>query len=183
LIKVTELAVTGVRHVALSPHIDARGYFLRSYDQTLFEQGGLHRRWVQENQSFTAVKHTVRGLHFQRPPHTETKLIRVVHGEILDVFVDCRRASPTFGQAGSCRLVADEPAWLFLPPGIAHGFCSLTDEVVLAYKVDQAFNADADAGVRWNDPALNIAWPTAAPVISDKDKNLPFFADVGEIFA
>ncbi len=180
---VTALAVTGVMRVGLSPHIDGRGYFLRSYDRALFEAAGLHRDWVQENQSYTAVKHTVRGLHFQRPPHTETKLIRVVQGEILDVFVDCRSSSATFGQVGTCQLSAREPAWLFLPPGIAHGFCSLTDEVVLAYKVDRPFNADADAGIRWNDPALNIAWPTATPITSEKDKHLPFFADVVGMFA
>jgi dTDP-4-dehydrorhamnose 3,5-epimerase len=180
--EVTALAVTGVQHIALAPYIDSRGYFLRSYDQVLFEQAGLHRHWVQENQSFTAHKHTVRGLHFQRPPHTETKLIRVVQGEILDVFVDCRSRSPTFGQAGTCRLAAEIPAWLFLPPGIAHGFCALTDDVVLAYKVDRPFNAEADAGIRWNDPALNIAWPTATPTLSEKDKHLPFFADIVGMF-
>ena len=181
--EVTGLAIAGVHHIILSPHTDLRGYFLRSYDQLLFEKAGLHRQWLQENQSYTALKHTVRGLHFQRPPHTETKLIRVVQGEILDVFVDCRRGSPTFGQAGTHRLASSEPAWLFLPPGIAHGFCSLTDDVVLAYKVDQPFNAEADAGVRWDDPALNIAWPTATPLMSDKDKNLPTFASVAGMFA
>ncbi len=180
---VTALAVTGVIRVDLSPLTDGRGYFLRSYDRALFEAAGLHRDWVQENQSYTAVKHTVRGLHFQRPAYAETKLIRVLRGEILDVFVDCRPASPTFGQAGTCRLTANEPAWLFLPPGIAHGFCSLTDDVLLAYKVDQPFNAVADAGVRWNDPALGITWPTTDPVMSDKDKKLPFFADITDLFA
>ncbi len=180
---VTALAVAGVQRIGVSPRVDSRGYFLRSYDRALFEAAGLHRDWVQDNQSYTAVKNTVRGLHFQRPPHAETKLIRVLRGDILDVFVDCRSASPTFGQAGTCHLTAREPAWLFLPPGIAHGFCSLSDDVLLAYKVDQPFNAEADAGVRWNDPALAIEWPTTDPILSEKDRNLPFFAEIKGLFA
>ena len=179
---VVPLNISGAFHIALDPRRDHRGCFFRAYDQSLFEHAGLHRHWVQENESITLKKHTVRGLHFQRPPHTETKLIRVIHGQMLDVFVDCRPASPTFGQVGTYHLSAEEPAWLFLPPGIAHGFCSLTDDVILAYKVDQPFNAQADAGIRWDDPALNIPWPTQSPILSEKDQTLPILTDVTHLF-
>lgn len=180
---VFDLKIHGVKKVALAPRRDSRGYFMRVYDVDLFRQAGLHRNWVQENQSSTLKRNTIRGLHFQRAPFTETKLIRVLAGSLLDVFVDCRPGSPTFGMHDKVVLSEDEPAYLLLPKGIAHGFCSLSDGVVLSYKVDSPYSVEHDSGIFWNDPELKIDWPTAEPTdISEKDSRLPSFFQQRDIF-
>lgn len=181
--EISKLDIEGVFKIDLQPKNDSRGYFMRTFDSAIFESFGAHHVWVQENQSFTKIKHTIRGLHFQFPPFSETKLIRVLTGRILDVFVDCRSKSKTFGQFG--RVVLDEnvPACLLLPKGIAHGFCSLTDNVLLSYKVDAPYSASHDAGIRWNDPDLKIDWMIEKPVeISEKDAKLPLFKDQTALF-
>lgn len=178
-----DLKIHGVKKIVLAPRRDSRGYFMRTYDAGVFEQAGLHKNWVQENQSGTLKKNTVRGLHFQKAPFAEAKLVRVLVGALLDVFVDCRPNSPTFGMHDKIVLNGDEPVWLFLPKGIAHGFCSLSDGAVLSYKVDKPYSAENDSGIFWNDPELKIDWPTTVPAeISEKDRHLPTFSQQRDIF-
>lgn len=176
--KITELDIQGVKKIELDPIIDARGYFMRTFDNELFNKHKLNFTWVQENQSFTKYRHTIRGLHFQTPPFSETKLIRVLTGTIFDVYVDCRPKSKTFGQYGKIILDENSPSCLLLPKGIAHGFCSLSDNVLLSYKVDAPYTQKHDSGIRWNDPDLRIDWPIEKPVeISEKDGRLPLFKE------
>lgn len=173
----------GVFEIHLEPRGDERGYFARTYDREIFRRNGLPTDWVQENQSFTAARHTLRGLHFQAPPHAEAKLIRVLAGSLFDVFVDLRKASSTYGQWGSMELTAENFQALLLPRGFAHGFCTLTENVLVAYKHDNAYAPGAEGGLAWNDPELAIEWPTSQPLLSDRDRNWPRFHDFHSPFA
>jgi dTDP-4-dehydrorhamnose 3,5-epimerase len=139
---------------------------------------------VQDNQSFSAQQGTVRGLHYQLPPFAQAKLVRAVSGRLLDVAVDIRRSSPTFGQAVAVELSAAGGEQLFIPAGFAHGFCTLEPDTSLAYKVDAYYSAAHDRGIRWNDPALRIDWPVseAEAMLSDKDRKQPFLSDVTDLF-
>jgi dTDP-4-dehydrorhamnose 3,5-epimerase len=132
---------------------------------------------VQENHSRNLTRHTVRGLHFQRPPHGETKLVRCVRGAIFDVFVDLRAGSPTFGHWESIVLSEDEPTMVLVPKGFAHGYATLTDRTDVLYKVDHPYHPESEGGLFWNDPAVGITWPRMeAPVISPKDAAQPDLA-------
>lgn len=155
-----------------APHTDDRGFFMRSYDVDVFAEAGLHFTWVQENHSRTACKATLRGLHFQLPPFSETKLIRCIRGRIFDVWVDLRMGSPTFGKWDSKVLDEEVPESVLLPRGIAHGFCSLTDECHILYKHDNYYNPDYYRGIRWNDTELRIRWPFKKVFLSDQDSHL-----------
>jgi dTDP-4-dehydrorhamnose 3,5-epimerase len=168
----------GVVLIELDPRRDARGHFMRSYDEAAFRAQGLETAWLQDNESASPRRGTLRGLHFQRPPATETKLVRAVAGSIWDVFVDLRAGSPSYGHWGAVELSNRNARLLYLPRGFAHGFCTLTDDVVVAYKVDAAYAPEHEAGLRWNDPELAIAWPVAAPLISEKDLNAPLLRDL-----
>jgi dTDP-4-dehydrorhamnose 3,5-epimerase len=176
------LKLAGTYEIVLKPRQDDRGYFMRVLDISSFAEFGLQTSWVQENESRCIHKHTVRGLHFQLPPHTETKLVRVVAGKILDVFVDLRRASPTFGQWEAVELSADNHKMAYIPRGFAHGYCSLTDESVVVYKVDAAYAPSFEGGLRWNDPTLGIQWPIREPVLSPRDATLPLFSSFSSPF-
>ena len=127
-------------------------------------------------------KGTLRGLHFQSQPYTETKLVRVIQGAVFDVFVDLRKGSHTFGKWGSYELFAERNEWLFLPKGIAHGMCTLTDNMVMQYKVDKPFNPSADSQIKWNDPSLSIEWPFEPSIVSEKDANAKTFESFLEDF-
>lgn len=179
--KVIPRKLAGSQEVRLEPRWDARGYFVRSWDELLAADAGIQRRWLQENQSRTIRRHTLRGLHFQKPPHAETKLVRCVVGRVLDVFVDLRRDSPTYGQWDAVELAAELHNMVFIPRGCAHGFCTLSDESVLQYKVDARYAPGAEIGLRWD--ALDIDWPTASPMLSDKDRDLPDFSTVERLLA
>lgn len=150
---------------------------MRIWDEEISRRHGLQTCWVQENQAFSKRKHLIRGLHFQRPPATETKLVRVVVGAILDVFVDLRKNSPTCGQWHAIELSADKHQMLYIPKGFAHGYCTLTEETVVLYKVDANYDAALEGGIRWNDDTLNITWPTRHPYLSPKDSALPLLRD------
>ncbi|CAN5544594.1 dTDP-4-dehydrorhamnose 3,5-epimerase [soil metagenome] len=176
--EIRPLRLDGTFEITLKPNGDARGYFMRSYDRLIFENAGLQTDWVQENQSLSRAPHTIRGLHYQRPPHAETKLVRVVCGAVLDVFVDLRRDSATYGQWDSVELAADRHNMAYIPRGFAHGFCTLTEEAVVQYKVDNAYAPDHENGILWNDPTIAINWPSSEPVISDRDGKLQFFDDL-----
>lgn len=174
-----ELKLKGAFEIQLEPKEDERGYFARTYDEKVFAEHGLPVNWVQENESFSARKGTVRGLHFQHPPHIESKLVRATSGEIFFAIVDLRKDSPTFGKWDSVVLSADKKNMVFVPRGFANGICSLTDNCKLHYKMDNIYDpASADA-IFWNDPDIKIDWPITEPaVISEKDKNAKSFKEL-----
>lgn len=163
----------GTFEITLEPRGDPRGHFVRWYDRQLFANANLPTEWVQGNESLSR-RNVVRGLHFQRGPHAETKLVRAVAGSVLDVFVDVRRASPTFGHWDALELSAAKRNAVLVPRGFAHGFCVLSEEAIVTYLVDSAYEPAAEAGLLWNDPALAIPWPVAADaIVSDKDRGWP----------
>ena len=165
-----ERKLKGVFEITLSPHVDERGFFMRVLDNQLFQQAGLNYKWVQENHSRSTQKNIIRGLHFQFPPYAETKLVRCIRGAVLDVFVDLRKDSPTFGQWDSIRLDESNKKMILIPRGFAHGFCTLTEESEVLYKVDNYYAKAYEGGIAWNDPDINIDWPVDLPMLSEKDK-------------
>ncbi len=176
--KVSEnLGINGVKLITLNPIKDERGFFSRNYDNKIAEELNFHRPWVQENLSYSKDKGTLRGLHYQKEPFTETKLVRVVTGSVFDVFLDIRKDSSTFGKWGSYVLSSDNHEWLYLPKGIAHGMITLEKDMIMLYKVDSSYNSQADSQIRWNDPDININWPIQPSLISEKDKNAKSFKE------
>jgi len=157
--------------------MDDRGFFMRTYDSDIFEKAGINKKWMQENHSRSEKKNTLRGLHFQFPPFSETKLVRCIRGSVLDVFVDLRKGSDTFGHWDSLVLSEDNKRMILIPRGFAHGFCTLTDISEVLYKVDNIYSKEHEAGIIWNDPDLKIDWPLKYPIISDKDKQNMTFRD------
>lgn len=164
---------------------DARGHFSETWSDRRFREQVADVGFVQDNQSLSRRKGTVRGLHFQRPPAGQGKLVRVLEGAILDVAVDVRAGSPTYGRHVAARLDAAEGAQLWVPEGFLHGFCTLEDDTVVAYKVTRYYSAEHDAGVAFDDPDIAIDWPVTAAeaILSDKDRNLPRLADLPAPFA
>ena len=177
---ITPLALPDVLLITPRRHGDARGWFAETWSRRAFEAAGLDLDFVQDNQSFNAETGTVRGLHFQMAPHPQTKLVRCLRGAILDVAVDVRPGSPTFGEWVSATLSAEGGEQLLVPRGFAHGFCTLTDNCEIAYKVDGLYAPQTEGGVLWNDPDLAIDWPVTADraILSDKDKVLPRLKDM-----
>lgn len=165
-------------------HGDARGFFSETYNRRALEEAGIVLDFVQDNHAFSAEKGTVRGLHFQSGPHAQAKLIRVSRGAILDVAVDLRRDSPTYGRHVAVELSADAWNQILIPVGFAHGLCTLTDDAEVQYKVTTHYAPAHDHGVLWNDPALGIAWPVPAEqaILSDKDRRHPVLADLPAYF-
>lgn len=184
MLTIEQTALSGV--VVLSPKRfdDPRGFFSEVYNKRRYAEAGVTSDFIQDNHSRSGPVGTVRGLHFQRPPFAQAKLVRVLKGAILDVAVDLRRGSPTFGQHVAVELSAKAWNQLFVPAGFAHGFCTLEPDTEVFYKVDAYYSAEHDGGVLWNDPALDIPWPVSAEqaVLSDKDRRLPLLADIGEGF-
>ncbi|OGF65046.1 MAG: dTDP-4-dehydrorhamnose 3,5-epimerase [Candidatus Fischerbacteria bacterium RBG_13_37_8] len=166
---IKERKLRGVYEIELMPYKDSRGYFMRTYSEEIFSNFGMHKKWIQENHSVSLKRGTIRGLHFQFPPYTETKLIRVVKGKIYDVFVDLRKDSPTFAQWDSIILSAANKKMIFIPRGFSHGFCTLTNNCEVIYKVDNSYYPEKEGSILWNDPDLGITWPTQNPIISEKD--------------
>lgn len=156
--------------IELKPNMDSRGYFMRTYDKEIFSYHNLDREWVQENHSRTEKKGIIRGLHFQMPPYSDTKIIRCICGTVLDVFVDLRVNSESFGQWDSVELSEENKKMVFLPRGFAHGFCTLTDVTEVTYKVDNIYKPDYECGIIWNDKEINIDWKIENPILSEKDK-------------
>jgi dTDP-4-dehydrorhamnose 3,5-epimerase len=169
--QINEQKIKGVFEIKLSPRLDERGFFMRTYDCNVFRDAGLNTNWVQENHSRSLKKGIIRGLHFQLPPYAETKLVRCTKGAILDVFVDLRSNSETFGHWDSILLSEENFNMVLIPKGLAHGFCTLTDVCDVLYKVDNVYNSEAEGGIIWNDDSLNITWPTTNPVTSIKDSH------------
>ena len=157
---------------------DSRGYFFESYNQEVFRAAGITIDFVQDNQSSSQFG-VIRGLHYQLHPYAQTKLLRVFVGSILDVAVDIRKNSPTFGKSFSIELSAENKKQLFIPKGFAHGFSVLSDHAEVFYKCDSFYNKDSEAGILYNDPSLDIDWkiPAGKEIISEKDKGLSLFAE------
>ncbi len=162
--------ISGVYEINIKPHTDSRGFFMRTFDTKFFKENDLERNWLQENHSRSEQKGIIRGLHFQLPPFTETKLVRCINGAVLDVFVDLRKDSKTFGQWDSIELSADNKKMIFIPRGFAHGFCTLSEESEILYKVDNVYSPESECGLIWDDKDLNIVWPAKNPILSEKDK-------------
>lgn len=162
----------------ISPHrfADARGWFTETWNEDRFQKLGVNSRFCQDNQSVSVKAGTIRGVHFQRTPHAQAKLVRCLKGRIFDVAVDLRRGSPTFKKWVGVELSADQGNQLFVPAGFGHAFITLEDDCHVAYKVDAYYAPEADGGIRWDDPELAINWPMdgAAPILSEKDVSLPF---------
>ena len=157
---------------------DSRGYFYEAYNEQTFAAGGVDIKFVQDNQSKSSYG-VIRGLHYQMKPFAQTKLVRVLEGTILDVAVDIREGSPTYGRHFSIELSAGNKKQLLLPHGFAHGFSVLSETAIVLYKCDQFYNKESEGGIIYNDPSLNIDWkiPADKAIVSDKDLKLPLFAD------
>lgn len=155
---------------------DSRGYFFEAYNEQTFSQAGIHLTFVQDNQS-KSFYGVIRGLHYQLHPHAQSKLVRVLEGEILDVAVDIRKNSPTFGQHFSIELSAKNKKQLFIPAGFAHGFSVLSETAIVLYKCDAFYNKESESGICYNDATLNIDWKIEKEkaIVSDKDLQLPSF--------
>jgi dTDP-4-dehydrorhamnose 3,5-epimerase len=180
---VKEFPLAGLRLITPKKFGDNRGFFSETYNAGMLAELGIQDRFVQDNHSLSVEKGTVRGLHYQNPPHAQAKLVRVSRGSILDVVVDIRRGSPTYGQYVAEELSAENWNQLYIPVGFAHGFCTLAEDTELQYKVSDYYSPESDAGILWNDIALNIAWPDfAGAQLSPKDLALSRFADIDTPF-
>ncbi len=163
---------------------DDRGWFSETYVDTRWAEAGVDVRLVQDNHSYSAPTGTIRGIHFQKPPHAQAKLVRCIRGRILDYAVDLRAGSPTYGQHVSAELSAENGHQLFIPVGFGHAFVTLDPDTEVIYKVSDYYAPDCDGGVRWNCPDINIHWPLPAsgPVLSAKDETLPTLAEFDSPF-
>ena len=176
-----EKEIKGVYEIQLNPHEDDRGFFVRVYDNKLFEEAGLNKKWVQENHSLSKKKGTVRGLHFQYSPNCESKLLRAVTGEAFFVVVDLRTGSDTFGKWTSVTLSSGEKNMILIPRGCAAGMCTLTEDCNLSYKVDNYYAKNNEDSIKWDDADLAIKWPIKNPeVISERDINAQSFKEFVE---
>lgn len=177
--QIVETGIPDVKLITPVRHADPRGFFSEIFRADALQRHGIDVDFVQENHSLSATKGVLRGLHFQIPPAAQAKLVRVGAGAILDVAVDIRVGSPTFGRHVAVVLSAELGNQLFIPEGFAHGFCTLVPDTELLYKVNRYYSAEHDRGLRWDDPALGIEWPLEdEPLLSDKDRRQPLLADL-----
>ena len=168
---------SGVLLVRSKRFVDSRGHFMEIWSKAAYSEIGINVDFVQDNQSLSTARGTLRGLHFQRAPFEQAKLVRVLKGAIYAVVVDIRPNSPNYGRWIGTALSADEGEQLFIPRGFAHGFLTLSSETIVSYKVDAPYSRESEAGIRWNDPELNVRWPLiySEIVLSEKDALLPPF--------
>lgn len=182
--EIVELPLPGPCIVRFRRFDDHRGWFCETWHADHFRTLGLPSDFVQHNESLSRHAGTIRGLHFQKPPAAQAKLVRVVMGRIRDVVVDLRPSSPWFGKHAVIDMEADDPSLLFVPRGFAHGFVTLTDHTIVTYLVDAPYTPSLDAGIAWDDPDLAIPWgisPERA-IVSEKDRNLPRLRDIASPF-
>ena len=182
--KFIKTKIDGLYIIEPKVFIDKRGSFLETFNQKIFEEviGKVH--FVQDNES-TSLKGVVRGLHFQTPPFAQAKLVRCTHGKILDVVVDLRKGSSTYGKSNTIILSSENKCQLYIPRGFAHGFLVLSDIAIFSYKVDNIYSPDFDAGIRWKDNELDIQWggvEESELIINEKDANLPLFSNFNSPF-
>ncbi len=175
--EIEELNLKGLYLIKTKSFEDERGYFIESYKESEFFEKGIKVRFKQDNISFSR-RNVLRGLHFQKKPKAQAKLVRCVKGKIIDVAVDLRKNSETFKKWVSVILSDENKNMLFIPEGFAHGFYVLSDFAVVLYKVSEEYSKEHDAGIRWDDPDININWPVKDPILSEKDKNLPFLKEI-----
>lgn len=170
--------IPGVVLVEAAVHRDERGVFVEVFNSETYATLGIERDWHQDSVSRSSVAGTIRGLHFQRPPYAQAKLVRVSRGSAMDVVVDLRVGSPTYGQLETFHLSDDRWEVLFVPEGLAHGICTLESDTEISYKVSDRYSPTHEGGIRWDDPTLAIAWPLGGSeaAVSEKDASLPFFA-------
>lgn len=161
---------------------DRRGFFLESFSEQWFAEKEIDIHFVQDNHSKSEKRGVLRGLHFQKPPHQQSKLVRVTAGSVYDVIVDIRKGSPTYGQWEGFELSAKNFTMLLVPRGFAHGFVTLENDTEFCYKVDNYYALESDSGIIWNDPTLNIDWPITDAVLSEKDKELGTFDNLESPF-
>ncbi len=173
-----ELDLKGAFEIQLEFKEDVRGFFMRTYDNEFFKKHGLDRTWVQESESFSRLKGTIRGLHLQLPPHTEAKIVRVLTGEVFFAVVDLRKDSPTFAKWASVIVSEENKKMIYVPEGLALGMMALTDNCRLHYKIDRVHSPESAWTIKWDDSDLAISWPLAKPAaISEKDANAKSFKD------
>jgi len=177
-------AIPAVKIITPEKHGDRRGFFSEVYRRSAWEDAGLDFVFVQDNHSFSAEAGTLRGLHFQTPPFAQDKLVRVTRGRILDVAVDIRRSSPTFGKYVAIELSAENWRQMLAPAGFAHGFLTLEPDTEVLYKTTASYSPAHDKGIIWDDPDIGIVWPLlkSGPTLSDKDRRLPPLKDAPELF-
>jgi len=182
--QITSLSIPGLLLIEPTRIGDARVFFSETFRADKFEAAAGPVRFVQDNQSLSAARGTIRGLHYQKNPRAQGKLIRVIRGAILDVAVDIRQGSPTYGRHEAVELSAENWRQLWVPPGFLHGFCTLTEDTEVIYKVTDYYSREHDAGIRWNDPEIGVAWPVTEDRahLSDKDKTAPLLRDIGTQF-
>ena len=176
---IIETGISGVRILEPKVFGDARGYFFESWNQTVFEAAGITNGWMQDNESKSCFG-VLRGLHYQAAPYTQAKIVRAVLGSVLDVVVDIRKGSPTYGKHVSVELSSENKRMLYIPRGFAHGFVVLSDEALFVYKNDNIYMPSSERGIMFNDPDLGIDWCIAPEkiILSEKDRKHPAFADV-----
>lgn len=176
--KITKTKLDGV--VILEPQVfgDNQGFFMESWSKRKMEEAGFFYDFVQDNHSSSTVKGTLRGIHFQKGEWCQAKLVRCTRGAVLDVAVDLRKNSLTYKQWVGVELSEDNKKQLLIPRGFGHGFVTLTDHVEFMYKADNYYAPQADGGIRWNDPTIGVEWGVNDPILSEKDKTNPWFADM-----
>ena len=181
---VSSLSLPDVKLIRSGRIADVRGYFLETYVYRDFAAFGICLNFIQDNQSFSTAAGTIRGLHFQIPPFTQSKLVRVLRGRIFDVVVDLRKASADFGRHLAIELRADSGDQLLVPAGFAHGFCTMAPDTEVFYKVDNIYSSAHDRGLNWADPALGIEWPVSESqaILSEKDKTHPVLSALPDFF-
>tara|TARA_B100000497_G_C7618916_1_gene371787 strand:- start:77 stop:619 length:543 start_codon:yes stop_codon:yes gene_type:complete len=174
--KIIKTEIEGLLLIEPKVFEDERGYFFESWSKDAFENAGLDINFVQDNQSLSS-KGVVRGLHFQNPPFAQGKLVRVLKGSVLDIAVDIRENSPTYGKYFSIHLSEENKTMLWIPPGFAHGFSTLEDNTIFSYKCSGVYNKESEGSLMWNDTDLNIDWKIKNPIISEKDQNSELFSN------
>lgn len=175
--KLIETKIDGAFIIEPDVYGDNRGWFMETYNEQKFKELGIDCTFVQDNMSYSAIKGTLRGLHYQREPYCQAKLVRCTKGSVIDVAVDIRKGSPTYGQWVSVELSEDNKKMFFMPHGMAHGFLTISDEVEFQYKVDNLYNKESEGGIKYDDPTINVDWGSLLkgikPILSAKDEILP----------
>ncbi len=161
---------------------DKRGYFFESFNRQVFEQAGIPTEYVQDNESLSAEVGVLRGLHYQAPPHAQDKLIRVIRGRVLDIVVDIRKNSETYGRHFRIEMTSTDKEMLFVPKGFAHGFVTLEPNSIFSYKCSALYNKESEGTIMWNDPELDLDWGVENPILSDKDRKGRSFKDFSSPF-